>query len=352
MREKLHTRPPLESMVLRLIPLLAILALFAGCQGAERSLAPSLNGPQFSHSPGSGLKGKIVFHSSRDGDFEVFVMNADGSEQTQLTHNDSHEFDPAWSPNGKRIVFNSVASDFSGDLEIFVMNADGTGIVQLTNNEAQDFGTTWSPNGKQIAFVSNRDGADDAYVMNADGSGVRRLTTNAYVVGVTAWSPNGKQIAFISYRDYVLLGPGGDLEIFVMNADGTGITQLTDNEFDDEGDHAGWSPNGKLFSFSSRRPRGSDLDIFVMNADGTGVRQLTGIDDVADDDDSFWSPNGKQLAFHSTRDGDEEVYIMKSDGSGVIQLTHNNGIFDAVPTWTAGKLRSGDNEDEGDNEDQ
>jgi len=328
------------TLVSRLIPLLA-LALLAGCQGAERSLAPSLAGPHFSHSPGHGLKGTIAFHSSRDGDFEIFVMNADGSEETQLTHNTSHEFDPTWSHNGKLIGFTSFAADFSGDGEIFVMNADGTGITQLTDNAAHDFGPIWSPNGKQIVFTSNRDGADDIYVMNADGSGVTRLTTNAYVAGVTAWSPNGKQIAFISYRDYVLFGPNGDLEIFVMNADGTGFIQLTDNNVDDEGDHAGWSPNGQLFSFSSRRD-GGDLDIFVMNADGSGPRQLTGIGgDVVDDDDSFWSPNGQHLAFHSTRDGDEEVYTMETDGSGVIQLTHNTGFFDAVPTWNSGPESSG-----------
>jgi Tol biopolymer transport system component len=298
MRKRLHAWLSSGSVVSRLVSLLALPALLAGCQGAERSLAPPLAGPQFSRSEGGGLKGKIVFHSSRDGDFEVFVMNADGTEQTQLTHNDSHEFDPAWSPNGKQIVFNSIAADFSGDLEIFVMNADGTGIIQLTNNDAQDFATTWSPDGKRIAFVSNRDGADDIYVMNRDGSGVSRLTTNAYVVGVTAWSPNGKQIAFISYRDYVFLGPAGDLEIF------------------------------------------------VMNADGTGVRQLTGIGgDFAEDDDSFWSPNGKQLAFHSTRDGDEEIYVMDADGSGVTQLTFNTGFADGVPVWIGGKLRPGKDED-------
>jgi Tol biopolymer transport system component len=259
-----------------------------------------------------------------------------------------------WSPDRKQIGFSSIPTFAPGnDFEIFVMKADGTGITQLTDNEAQDFGPIWSPDGKRIVFFSNRDGADDIYTMNPDGTGVTRLTTDAFVWGVTAWSPDGKQIAFISYRDYVLLGNDGDLEIFVMNADGTGMTQLTDNNVDDEGDHAGWSPNGKLFSFSSRRD-GGDLDVFVMKANGTGVRQLTGIggDGVIDDDDSFWSPDGKQLAFHSTRDGDEEIYVMNANGSGktVTQLTFNTGFADGVPAWIGAKHRfsEGKEEDEGD----
>jgi Tol biopolymer transport system component len=224
------------------------------------------------------------------------------------------------------------------------MNADGTGTVQLTDNDAFDFGPIWSPDGRRIAFVSNRDGADDVYTMNPDGSGVRRLTTNAYVNVVTAWSPDGRQIAFSSYRDYVGQTDGsGDLDLFVMNASGRGTPiALTNNDVDDEGDHAGWSPDGKLFLFSSRRA-GGDLDIFVMRPDGSHVTQLTGTagagDAGVDDDDSFWSPDGRHIAFHSTRDGDEEVYVMEADGGGVVQLTHNTGFNDAVPVWAKGKVR-------------
>jgi TolB protein len=347
MRQELHGVSP-GKVVRCAIPLFAVAVLLAGCQGADRSLAPSLSGPQFSRSSGGEGEGKIAFHSNRDGDFEIFVMNADGTGQTQLTHNESNEFDPMWSPNGKKIGFSSLPFNFDRS-EIFVMNANGTGIVQLTNSGpgVYDFGPIWSPDGKRIAFKSNRDGAEDIYSMNPDGSGVTRLTTNAFVLGLTAWSPDGKQIAFSSYLDFVLLGDDkGDLEIFVMKADGSKITRLTDNSVNDEGDHAGWSPDGKLFLFTSRRD-GGDYDIFVMKANGTGVRQLTGVggDGGVDDDDSFWSPDGKQIAFHSTRDGDEEIYVMNADGSGVTQLTFN-AFSDGVPAWVRAKTGSGENEDE------
>jgi Tol biopolymer transport system component len=335
MRQRLHARLSPGKVVSLLIPLLALEALLAGCQEVDRPLGPSHDGAQFSNASASGLHGKIVFHSTRDGDFDVVVMNADGTDQTKLTSDEHNDIDPVWSPNGQRIAFNRFPADFSG-CEVYLMNADGSGVTQLTHGGGYEFGGIWSPNGKQIAFVTNRDFSNDIYVINVDGSGVTRLTTGAYVGAVTAWSPNGKQIAFISNRDQY--GQFGDNEIFVMNADGTEITQLTDNYFDDEGDRAGWSPNGKLFAFSSRRD-GGDLDIFVMNADGTGVRQITGIGgDWVDDDDPTWSPNGKHLAFQSSRDGDEEVWTSTLDASEVTQLTYNVGAFDAVPSWVSGVI--------------
>jgi len=125
----------------------------------------------------------------------------------------------------------------------------------------------------------------------------------------------------------------GDNELYVMNADGTGVTRLTTDEA--EGDHAGWSPDAKRIVFSSDRD-GGQLHIFVMNPDGTGVTQLTSGDFT--DDDPTWSPDGKQIAFQSTRDGHEEIYKMNADGTGQTRLTFNEGIFNAVPSWRAGPL--------------
>ena len=323
MHGRLHARSS-QGMMSPLIPLLALGALLAACHDAERSLAPSGDGPQFSLTGNEGLKGRIAFHSNRDGDFDIYVMNADGSGVTQVTHNTINEFDPIWSPNGQQIAFGRISGCCAA--AVVVINADGSGERVLADN---GFPGAWSPDGRQIAFSRN----GDVYVMNVDGSGVTQLTHDG-TASPTAWSPNGKQIAFTSFRS-------GNSDIYVMNTDGSGVIQLTDDPATDFGDRAGWSPDGRRFVFSSTRD-GGDIDIFVMNADGTGVTQLTHNDFIADDD-PVWSPDGKQIAFHSTREGgDEDIFVMNADGTGVIQLTYTSvlpdgsPVFDAVPAWTAG----------------
>src|SRR5213080_3288336 len=258
----------------RLIPLLALGALVTACHDAERSFAPRVNGPRFNLSPTEAVNGKIAFHSTRDGDFQIYVMNPDGSGVARVTNDTGGSVDPIWSPDGKRIAY---ANFHSGRSEIFAINVVGTGETQLTTEGG--FPGAWSPDGTRIAFANNSDGDDDIFILNLDGSGVTRLTDNAFRDAPTAWSPNGARIVFSSDRD------GGQLHVFVMNADGSGVTQLTSGDFVD--------------------------------------------------DDPVWSPDGQRIAFHSTRDGgDEDIFVMNADGSGVTQLTFNDGVFDAVPVWT------------------
>ena len=121
--------------------------------------------------PGKG--GKIAFHSDRDGNLEVYAMDRDGGNQTNLTTNPAHDLRPAWSPDGTKIAFES---NRHGNWEIYVMNADGSEQTRLTNSAANDGNPAWSPDGTRIAFVSNRDGDWEVYVMHADGTGQTNLT--------------------------------------------------------------------------------------------------------------------------------------------------------------------------------
>ena len=137
-----------------------------------------LTGPSLTDSFGgrrvavSADNGKIAF--ARDG--EIYVMNPDGTGQTNITNNSVTDREPAWSPDATRIAFESSRD---GTPEIYVMNADGTGQTRLTNNIVFDQDPDWSPDGTKIAFESSRDGNVEIYAMNADGTGQTNLTNNA-----------------------------------------------------------------------------------------------------------------------------------------------------------------------------
>ena len=265
------------------------------------------------HQPDSGF---IVFADDRDGDFEVFVMDADGSDVRQLTRNDHDDWAWGWFPDGTRIAF---GSDRDGDYEVFVMDADGSDVRQLTRNDHDDWVGGWSPDGTRIAFGSDRDGDYEVFVMDADGSDVRQLTRNDHDDYAGGWSPDGTRIAFYSDRD-------GDFEVFVMDADGSDVRQLTRNDHDDWA--WDWSPDGTRIAFGSARDGDYD-EVFVMDADGSDVRQLTR--NHHDDFVLGWSPDGTRIAFSSDRDGDYEVFVMDADGSDVRQLVHAAGADAPAP---------------------
>ena len=268
----------------------------------------------------------IAYSSDQDGDFEVWVMNADGSDHRKLTDNDAMDGSPAWSPDGNQIAF---ISNRDGNDEIYVMNADGSVVRRLTQTaDASESFPAWSPDGIQISFDSDRGGSWDIYVMAIDGSDVRRLTDHPSDDWISSWSPDGSQIVFESKRD-------GNFEIYVMGSDGSDQQRLTDNQTHDG--FPAWSPDGTKIVFMSQRD--GNYQIYSMSvpgppeqasADGTAQRRVT--ENRGQDSDPDWSPDGEWLAFVSGRDGNDEIYIMKIDGSDVRQLT-DNGAQNWSPAW-------------------
>ena len=263
-----------------------------------------------------GENGKIAFASTRNGNREIYVVNADTTGLARLTNDPSVDTDPAWSSDGKRIAFTSTRT--GGD-EIYLMNEDGTGQTQLTSAPGSDSNATWSPLGRNIAFASTRDGDADIYVMNEDGTGQTPLTSNGVADANPSWSPDAASIAFRSERD-------GNSEIYAMKVDGTEIVRLTFNAALDVS--PAWSPDGKSIAWASLRD--GNYEIYVMNSDGSDPRRLTRNLDV--DLDPAWSPNGKFIAFTSNRDGNNEIYVMNADGSNQTRLT-TEANEDTTPDW-------------------
>ncbi|MBI3460336.1 PD40 domain-containing protein, partial [Candidatus Acetothermia bacterium] len=229
---------------------------------------------------------------------------------------------PVLSPDGSKIAF---ASNRDGNQEIYLMNADGTGSVNLTQNKAEDFLPAWSPDGSKIAFVSTRDQNDEIYVMNANGSGQTRLTNNPASDWKPTWSPDGKQIAFTSDRE-------GNLEVYVMNADGSNPVNITKNGARDW--RPSWSPVSNQIVFASNRD--GNIEVYLINADGTGLVNLT--NNQANDYQPTWSPDGKQIAFVSERDENAEIYVMNADGSNPINISNNPGMEESFPSWAQNKI--------------
>jgi TolB protein len=261
--------------------------------------------------------GHIAFVSDRGGaDDEIYVMYANGASPTLMTYNTERDVDPAWSPDGTKIAYEFDWGD------IYVMNVNGTGRTNLRS--LTDGAPAWSPDGTKIAFAERpvtQFGNLDAYihVMNADGTGVTNLK---WGTSDPAWSPDGTKIAYTSV--YCLpLAPCG-AEIYVMKSNGASRTSLSY-----DGSHPAWSPDGTKIAFVS--DRGGDDEIYVMNADGTDQTNLT--NHGADDRNPTWSPYGSKIAFDSDREGNRDIWVMNADGTGLTRLT-SNPADDRQPAWS------------------
>jgi len=308
------------------------------------------------------LQSTIAFVSTRDDPAghpwlaaEIYLMNADGTNRRRVTENTFCDGFPALSPDGKRIVFDSNRLRAEGaplnTADLFVMNADGSEQTPLTRGSSG----TWSPDSKNIAFHASASGTgqpikpdpgaattdSDIFVVNVEDfvkhkTEPKNITNNpAAIDDDPDWSPDGGKIVFTSHAITDNHRNSTTAEIYVIDADGTGIPARLTNNVEEERAPA-WSPDGTRIVFMCRRG-GSDFEICAMNADGTGQVQLT--DNTVADLSPSWSPDGQKIVFHRPvgGPGQFQLFLMNADGTGQEQLTFPPGL-NGFPNW--GKVRS------------
>ena len=288
----------------------AVVLLAAACTGesgrrqSHDRPAPSASASEPLESSRGGesisLSGRIAFDNFDD----VWTIEADGTGLTRLTHSPGPDFDPSWSPNGRRIAFRS---ERSGEPEIWVMNADGTEQRRL----AAGLSPAWSPDGSLIAFAGESGGLS---VIRPDGTGLRALP---HTEGgeYPSWSPDGTRIAFNSNLT-------GDHFMYITEADGSNVVDLSGAG---EGWQVDWSPDGRFLLFTSHRDHPDNYtDVYVMRPDGSDIHRLT-------DQRAYtpaWSPDGKHIVFSAPG-----LFVMNPDGNGVTPVPTDVGET-SLPDWT------------------
>jgi len=239
---------------------------------------------------------RIAFQTDRDGRWQIYTADSAGGQVTDVSGGVSNDYDPSWSPDGKQIVFHS---DRAGSCQIYVMDRGGGNVRLVTFDKGANTNPSWSSDGR-IAYESDPSAAglpctpdtgnrqhNDIYTIGVDGNNRVQVTQDPADDIDPAWSPDGTRIAFASNRT-------GSYQIYVVNADGSGLVQLSDEPQFQEFAPA-WSPDGKRIAFNSTREGNSE--IFVVNADGSDPEPVARALQMSYN--PSWAPDGEEVAFQS-----------------------------------------------------
>ncbi len=266
---------------------------------------------------GSG-GGVIAFVSDRKGSQDIYSMNADGSDQRQLTTTSSNDGWPSWSPDGAQIVFHKIKP--SGSTLNILDIASGEIFPLVVGGSGNKWEPAWSHDGKKIAFSNQpRNSFGNLYLIELPGNNKLRLTNTDSTDGGPVWSADDSMIAFYSDRD-------GNMEVYLMESDGSNQRRLTDNRAEDI--VFSWSPDGSKIAFVSSR--NGNYEIYTMNSDGSNQLRLT--NHPGDDMYPAWSPDGTKIVYAAGDDTQMDIFIMNADGTNPLQLTDSPGL-NFAPAW-------------------
>ena len=303
----------------------------------------------FTQTPALRANGKIAFTSDRDGNREIYVMNADGTNQSRLTNNSTVDDHPTFSPDGTKIAF--VSEKPTGGFAIFIMSSDGTNKVEVTSllfNTTADpiwdaWGMSWSPDGNRIVFQEKVEPSsalaypNDIFIVNVDGSNRHTLLGDPADDRQPSWSPDGSKILFsraVSQFSH---------NLFTVKPDGTDLQPLAN--FPGETDlSATWSPAGDKIAFQIFDYANFE-NIAIANADGSNRFEF----DNGSDNPEFggrdkpdWSPDGSKIVFHVATPPaarGTQIYVKNVDGSALTRLTNLPGN-NFKPSWQPLTIKS------------
>jgi Tol biopolymer transport system component len=283
----------------------------------------------------SGKNGRIAFVAKRNGSWQLYTMNSDGSDIVQITNLPPTDFDswfPAFSPDGRRIVFCRDRPDAPNASDLYIINADGTGLTRLTF-DGLECAAHWSPDATRLVFARGLpNGKGVIATMRADGTGKKtNLTHDVWGKFWPVYTPDGKQIVFFSATG------GLTSAVWRMNSGGSGKRRLTAPAF--EGFAYDVSPDGEHIVLNNHQSTPRPSAIFVMNLDGRNLTRLT----KSGNGQASYSPDGTRIVFTSDRGrpaGAMEIYTMNPDGSDVKRITTDLTVACpdlncATPTWGA-----------------
>jgi Tol biopolymer transport system component len=266
--------------------------------------------------PTSPATGTILFTRECE-EPGIYAIEVDGSNERRIIKKTGSR-EAAWSPDGTQIAFQALTCDpctTEDTSDLYLLNIADSTQIKLLGDSHPYRRPSWSPDGTHIAFSNGA-----VYTLDMSSSAKTRLHTGV----APAWSPDGTRIAFVALGQDEEIPP----QIFVMHADGSHVTQITQNKYFNAEPH--WSPDGSRIVFFSDRD--GNIDVYVMHADGSNEMRLT--DDPATDYFPVWSPDGSRIAFSSDRNGNLDIYIMNDvDGSQVTRLTDNESASDYVSDW-------------------